>query len=217
MLGAVRSWPRRVRDSFKQEGPWRTSLRALTAPAYQAVMITSQPLELERFEQPASVTVRAASLDDIDALVRLRREYKRSALESRFRRGHRCYVSIVEGKVVACRWGCTREVILGKVPLMLPLQDDEACIYEVYNDPRHRGGGIGHAAYHALKGAMLKENCSKMVGYVTPGRRPWGEDNPHCVAGVQTLRLGPFRKFWVRTYGPQAEYWRERLKELRWA
>ena len=30
------------------------------------------------------------------------------------------------------------------------------------------------------------------------------------------LRLGPLRKFWVRTCGPQAESWRERLKELRW-
>jgi len=40
---------------------------------------------------------------------------------------------------------------------------------------------------------------------------------PRRIAVLRVLRLGPFRKFWVRTYGPQAEYWRERLKELRWA
>ena len=40
---------------------------------------------------------------------------------------------------------------------------------------------------------------------------------PRRIAVLRVLRLGPFRKFWVQTYGPQAEYWLERLKELRWA
>ena len=45
--------------------------------------------------------------------------------------------------------------------------------------------------------------------------RPFGVvRRPHRVAEIRTLCLGRFRKFWVRTYGPQAGYWRERLKEL---
>ena len=36
------------------------------------------------------------------------------------------------------------------------------------------------------------------------------------VATIRTFRLGPFRKLWVKTYGPQAEYWKERPMELRW-
>jgi GNAT superfamily N-acetyltransferase len=217
MVGTIRSWPRRVRDSIRQEGCWRSVVRACLAPFYQAVMITSQPLELEPFETPALVSVRPAGPADIEALVSLRREYSRSALESRLIAGHDCFLSIVKGQVVACRWGCTQEIVLGKPPLVLPLQEDEACVYEVFNHPRYRWGGIGHAAYHALKEELLKRNRSNLVGYVTPGRKPWGRDNQHRVATIRTLRLGPLRKFWVRTYGPQAEYWRERLKELRWA
>ena len=40
---------------------------------------------------------------------------------------------------------------------------------------------------------------------------------PHRVAVLRVLRLGPLTRFWVKTYGPQAGYWRERLKELKWA
>jgi GNAT superfamily N-acetyltransferase len=213
---SIRSWPRRIRDSIEQEGLWPTLARALTAPAYQGVMIMSKPIELERIAL-APVVVRPASLDDIDALVRLRREYKPSALRSRFLEGHRCFVSIVEGGVVACIWGRTEAVMMGGPALVLPLQEDEASLYDFYTDPRYRGGGVGDASHHALKQELLARGYRKMVGYATPGRRPYGRDNPACVATVRVMRLGPFRKFWVETYGPQAEYWRERLKELRWA
>jgi len=194
---SIRSWPRRITDSLRQEGPWRASVRALSAAAYQAVMITSQALELEGFEQPASVTVRSAGLDDIDALVRLRREYKPSVLESRLRDGHKCFVSTVEGKVVACRWGCTRGVTLGRLPLVLPLREGEACIYEVYNDPRHRGWrhrprclprAQGRAPEAELQqDGRIRDAWPAALGQGQPALRGRGT---HCATGAVQKALG---------------------------
>ena len=72
--------------------------------------------------------------------------------------------------------------------------------------------GAGHfiQEHYSSKGGSLA------FGFVSGQRRPFGP-SPHRVAIIRTLRLGPIRKFWVKTYGTQAEYWRERLKELRWA
>ncbi len=72
-------------------------------------------------------------------------------------------------------------------------------------------------SWYACHSEWLSRGFHTRLGVAAMGRAPYGKNRPHIVATIHTLRVGPFRKFWAKTYGPQADYWRERLKELRWA
>jgi len=144
-------------------------------------------------------------------------QHTAAALRARVRRGDECFLSLAGERVAAFRWACARQARLGNLDLVLPLRSDEVCAYEVFTAPAFRGKGVRDPVRHAFVESYRQRGFRALVNYRTPGRKPWARSHQHRVAIIRTLRLGPFRRFWVRTYGPQAAYWRERLKELRWA
>ena len=220
MPRAIRSWRRRIRDSVHQEGFWRFLFRAARAPVYREAHVDSVPLQHEIEEDGEVVpdlTVRTAEEDDGAALIALRPEYRPEMLRARFRAGDACFISLVDECIASARWVSLRRVHLDYLGLVLPLQHGEIYIYEVFTRPEHRAKVVRKATSHALQEHYRSLGFRSNLGYVIPWRKPFGPDFRFRVATIRILRLGPLRKFWVRTYGPQADYWRERLKELRWA
>ena len=100
---------------------------------------------------------------------------------------------------------------------MLPLQEDEIYMCELFTNPSYRRKGVRYQAPQLHRKQYSSRGFRTIVGFAPPARKPFGAARRYHVAVIRTLRLGPLRRFWVKTYGPQAEYWRERLKELRWA
>jgi len=212
---SIRSWPRRIRDSVEQEGRLHAAWRLALSPAYRAGTLNVSRLYIRERKPSVPVTVRIATEDDLDALVALRPEYDHDTLRARMRGGHICVLSLVNGELASVRWACTGEAPLTDLGLVLPLEEGELSVYERFVHPAHRLKQVGTPARNALEEHFLEQGFRSIVGYATLGRRPYGREHPDSVATIRTLRLGPFRRFWVRTYGLDANHWRERLKELR--
>jgi len=219
MLGAIRSWPRRIRDSFEQEGLLPPVLRAVLRPFYRAAVLGLVPLELHLRDTPLpGVSLHDVTEKDVAALIALRPEYTGEKIRGRLRQGQRCCAIVLEETTVGCIWASTGEARVEDIGLALPLRPEEVVTYEVYVDPAHRRGGVYGTARRAFDQRCWDQGYRRRITFSTLGRRPFGvKGRPLQFAAVRTVGLGPFRKLWVRTYGPQAEYWRERLKELRWA
>ena len=196
-------------------------LRAALLPLSRELVLRYEPVETgyprEQGTPPPSLTARLARESDVKELVSLRPEYAADEILSRLRRGEECYLSVVDERIVSMRWTCTGEARLRYLGLSLPLGPDEVCDYELFTTPAYRRRAVRRPAYDLLNRRCSERGLHSRVNCVIPGRKPFGRDNPFSVATIRTVGLGPFRKLLVRTYGPQAEYWRERLKELRWA
>jgi len=124
---------------------------------------------------------------------------------------------VLDNTSVAFCWATVGEARLGDTRLALSLRGDELLQYDVFVHPAHRGAGVFNAVSRAFEVEWLRRGFHTRVGVAAMGRAPYAKNHPYIVATIRTFRLGPFRKIWVRAYGPDAEYWRERLKELRWA
>lgn len=214
---SIRSWPRRVRDSVNQEGLGSFALRMLLRPVYRAVVFRVVP-DMERPSGPAPVMTRLASERDAASIARLRPSYSVEAVLARLRAGEECHLYLLENQVAGLRWVRRERGLLDDLGLTLPLLSDEVWMSEGYVHPAYRHAGVHRAARAAFDRLCAREGIRQKLGIATLGRRPFGsKDNPFSVATIRTVRLGPLRRLWVKAYGPQAEYWRERLEELRWA
>jgi hypothetical protein len=216
----LRSVPRRLRDSVRQEGLWRFVARAAASPVYRAAALQLIPFEQELQEpgaRPPSLAVRVAEEADMELVAGIRPQRSPDVLRRRLLSGHKCFVSLVDDRLASVRWVRTDIVDLDYLGLVLPLGGDEVSTYEVFAEPAYRHLQVRKAAVDFYYRYYLERGFHAIVGYTIPGRKPFGRHNPYRVATIRTLRLGPFRKFWVRICGPQAECWRERLRDLRWA
>jgi len=113
-------------------------------------------------------------------------------------------------------WVRKGDARFAELGLALPLLPDEVFAYDAFVRREYRGRGVLHEVRPRVDGRLWEEGFRSRVAFTTPGRWPFGRNNRFQVGTVRVLRLGPLRKFWVSTCGPQAEYWRERLKEVRW-
>jgi len=218
-MPSLLSWPRRVRDSARQEGALRFAVRAALSPVYRWAWVRTQPLDHplhEPGEPPTSLELRWATQDDIPALLSLRREYRPETLRSRFADGQACFLSLVDGQIASVRWVNTAAVEMDYLGLALSLTDDELCVYEVFARPALRRLQVRRSAWDMVVRHYLQRGRGNTVDYVIPGRKPFGRDRTYVVGSVHVLRLGPWRLYWSRACGPKAAYWRQRLEELRW-
>ena len=190
-------------------------LRTVLWRAYRAGVVLAKPLAPA--VGPADVQLRFASADDVPALLAVRSVYTAETLQSWLRDGEECILGLVNGAIAAHRWVTTGIFRMPHLGLVLNLGEDEISVHDVYVLPDFRGRGITAAANHTFDSPYLDRGFRMEFSYATAGRGPWGRGHDYSIATIRTLRLGPVRRFWVRAYGPQAECWRERLKELRWA
>ena len=210
---------RRTRESVKQEGFWPFLIRALVSPGHRAVALRAFRLNErhEEWQTPLPVRARQATQQDVCALADMRPEYRAELLRTRLRRGHRCFLSTLGDSVAACIWACQREAHLAHADLALKLLQNEVYTYDAFVLPGYRGKRVRPPAWNALLDYYQEQGVQMGIDCAVRGRKPWGTDKRYLVATISTLRLGPFRKSRVNACGPQAEYWRERLRGLRWA
>jgi len=218
MIMGIRSWPRRIKDSIELEGLWGFASRAASARFYRLGILNAEPLLARTIPPPApSLTARSAAEEDMDALVALLpHRYSPGMLRERLAKGERCFLSFLDGDLAFVGWVGEKEAHLDYGGLSFPLHKEEIYGYEWYTRPEYRRQGADNAAWRFIQEYYSERGVSLAFGFVSGRRKPFGPDSPHKVAIIRIFRLGPLKRFWVETYGPQAEYWRERLRELRW-
>lgn len=184
------------------------------------VTMLAQPLERDFWEpvgRSTDLQVRLATEEDIEALCALRPQLSAQTISSRLADGQDCYLAVVGGALAFAYWIRTEIADIDHLHLVLTLKKEELYMYEVFTNPAYRHLQVGRPVREARERRYAARGFRLQLGYSVPGFKPFGRNDPLRVATIRTLRLGPLRKFWVKAYGPQAEYWRERLKELRWA
>lgn len=206
----------RIEDGVEQEGLPRFIMRVALSPVYRAGTLNAQPLEsVSGRTSPA--LVRLAGVADVPALAALRPRSSAKDLLTRLESAHSCFAAFASASALASQWGCESDARFGELGLALPLASGEVFGYGAYVQAAHRRKGISRALTQAYNEHYLGEGFRVSLAFAVLGRRPFGISDPHRIATIRTLRLGPFRKLWVKTYGSRAEYWRDRLKQLRWA
>ena len=211
----LRSLPRRFGDSVEQEGWRRFLLRSAASPVYRAGALNVRPLE-HMEGGGSSLDVGLATPADIPALVALRPEYRPQQLMCRLKRGEECLLAFAGDALVGSRWTAQGQAHMDWLRLVLPLGEHELYAYEIYVHPAQRRRGVSGALTRAYHERYLALGFETTFSFASLGRRPFGKRDPHTVATVHTLRLGPYRTFWLRTRGPEGERWRQRLGALTW-
>jgi GNAT superfamily N-acetyltransferase len=119
-------------------------------------------LRLDRIPQIATGllrgpgSVRAATVDDLDALVAVRGH--RDVFMDRFAEGDRCAVAEVAGRIVGYEWFCDRDIheeTAWGYPIAIPAGYVYA--YDAFIDPRYRNSGIW-LRFKAYLGDLMREN-----------------------------------------------------------
>jgi hypothetical protein len=86
-------------------------------------------------------TVRRATLDDLDGLVRL--QHSAAVLQERFARGDWCAVAVVNQRIVGYEWFCEQAVHHETAwGLSIPIPSGFVYAYDAYIDPRFRNTGL---------------------------------------------------------------------------
>lgn len=155
---------------------------------------------------PSGIAVRelAVSDDDIDAYVRLRRDASRDTTRARLARGDRCFVALLDGRIVSAVWLATGIVPVAYLGCDLELGPEEAYAYDAFTQPALRGLDVGSWRTELLKeqvrragrrrvlSLQLAENRSQGRRSMRRGYRPLGV--------VGWYGLGPWRRLFVRLH-----------------
>ena len=217
-MGVTRSisgLAQQIRESIQQEGVWNLGWRLALAPIFWSGALRAGSLDDLPGPAPAGSAGRMVTESDIDDILLVRPSSQRGLPCGRFRAGHECVLATLSGDPAAFAWSCTGEARLG--PLLLPLEEQEVWVYDSYTGERFRGMGIRRAIMHGYMPHYLRRGFRRHMSCATLGRKPWGRDDRLQVAAIRTLRLGPLRRVRVEACGLESDYWRERLRELRWA
>jgi len=217
LFGTLRGLPRRISDSVQREGFARFALRALLSPCYREVGLRAQQYsQADCPTGPRREDVMVAPCDDISEITRSFSDLDHQDVRERITSGERCFVAKVDGEPAGLGWVSVTAAHIDPLRLSLPLRGRELFSHGLYVRASQRNAGAGRAIVDAVDMWAWEDGLRTHLSFVILGRRPFGKNVRYHVATIRTLRLGPFRKFWVSTYGPQAGYWRERLNELRW-
>jgi hypothetical protein len=148
--GTLKSLPRRVVDSVRQEGGVRFAWRALMSPVYRAEVLRVRPLRLGVEPPSPSAEVRLASKEDLPALVVLNPRRSVGEFEKRLAAGDDCLIMLDAGAPRGYMWASTRQAYLNGA-LVLPLRADEVFSYDMYIHPLYRRRRLRLVAWAAYE------------------------------------------------------------------
>lgn len=204
-------WTRlhQVRTTLRDAGPRALAVKTLQELClYRRLGLFEVPIEPDppRVESaPAgTIVVRelAAARDDLEAYAALRPDASRDETRARLRRGDRCFVALLDGRLVSSVWLATGVVPIAYLECDLEIGPDEAYAYDAFTLPGLRGLDVGTWRTELMKeqaraagrrrvlSLQLAENASQRRRSVRRGYRPLGV--------VGWYGIGPWRRLFVR-------------------
>ena len=205
-------WTRlhQVRTTLREAGPRALAVKTLQElRLYRRLGLFEVPIEPDppRVESaPAGITVRAprAARADLEAYAALCPDGAPDATRARLERGDRCFVALLDGRLVSSVWLATGVVPVAYLDCDLELGPDEAYAYDAFTLPGLRGLDVGTwrtelmkdqaraAGRRRLLSLQLAENASQHRRSVRRGYRPLGV--------VGWYGIGPWRRLFVRLH-----------------
>lgn len=205
-------WTRlqQVCTTLRDEGPRALAVKTLQElRLYRRLGLFEVPLEPDPPRaEPASRGIAARELaatrEDLDAYAALRPDVARDETLTRLRRGDRCFVALLDGRLVSSVWVATGVVPVAYLGCDLELGPDEAYAFDAFTLPGLRGLDVGTwrtelmkeqvrtAGRRRMLSLQLPENASQRRRSVRRGYRPLGV--------VGWYGIGPWRRLFVRLF-----------------
>ena len=203
-------WARlhQVRTTLRDAGPRALAVKTLQElRLYRRLGLFEVPIEPDpprAGAASAGITVRelAAARDDLEAYAALRPDASRDETSTRLRRGDRCFVALLDGRLVSSVWLATGVVPIAYLECDLEIGPDEAYAHDAFTLPGLRGLDVGTWRTERMKeqaraagrrrvlSLQLAENASQQRRSVRRGYRPLGV--------VGWYGIGPWRRLFVR-------------------
>ena len=166
------------------------------------VPLAPDPPRAEAASAGIAVRVLDASRDDLDAYAALRPDTSRDETRAWLERGDRCFVALLDGRLVSSVWLGTDVVPIAYLECDLELGPEEAYAYDAFTLPELRGHDVGSWRTELLKdhvraagrrrvlSLQLAENASQRRRSARRGHRPLGV--------VGWYGIDRWRRFFVR-------------------
>lgn len=192
MTARPRTRLRQVRSSLRDGGLREVCVKALQElRLYRRLGLFEVPLEpdpprAEAASAGIAVRVLEASHDDLEAYAALRPDASRDETRIRVERGDRCFVALLDGRLVSSVWLGTDVVPIAYLECDLELGPEEAYAYDAFTLPELRGHDVGSWRTELLKehvraagrrrvlSLQLAENASQRRRSARRGYRPLG-------------------------------------------
>jgi GNAT superfamily N-acetyltransferase len=124
--------------------------------------------------------VRAATLDDLEALVALRGQP--ATFRARFAEGDHCVVAEVGGRVAGYEWFCNRDVHEETAwGYRIAIPPGFVYAYDAFIDPQYRNSGIWLRFKAYLANLMIESQCAGVLTFVDYGN--WSSLRTHLRFG----------------------------------
>lgn len=135
------------------------------------------------------VNVRASNMqeNDIDALMKGRRQTYQGDIIERHRRGHLCFVAEYNKKIVGYAWSCPKELYLSEIDKKIEFDDKSVWIYDEFVDPEYRGKRIIQQIYRNILDYYKDKKFN--IAYVGILAENVPSLNAHKVFGFDTLNM----------------------------
>jgi GNAT superfamily N-acetyltransferase len=163
------------------------------------------------------IEIRLLEARDADAWRRHRTDLEASRVDERLARlgrGHACVAAWLDGEIVASVWLALDEARIPEIDRLLRLGPGEVFAYDSYTSESVRRHGIATARAAWTTRYLRDAGYGVVVGHLTPENRPGR--GPPARAGYRELgtagyvRLGPWRRDFVRPVGSRRRWSSER-------
>lgn len=108
-----------------------------------------------------SVSFRKASIDELSLLHDVMYQ-DNNELQSRFDQGNVCYVGSVSDKIIYSSWVDFKKMFIPEIDNQIPVQDQEAYVYNVRTKSDYRGKGISPYAYSIIANDLRKHDFKRL-------------------------------------------------------
>lgn len=120
----------------------------------------------------------------------------------RLRRGDRCFVGRIGGRVVTARWVAVGEIWIPYLQRWLQPKVNEVFIYESFTHPAFRSQGVDAGARRTLLPLLAAEGVRTTVAAVLPEERlalrVLEKDGYRRIGVVGYVKIGPWRRGFLR-------------------
>lgn len=170
------------------------------------VLVRALGDESDRYPLPPELRLAVLGAPDLDAYGAFRPEQDLGALRQRIEDGDLCFALLAGNRMVHATWASTDRGPLPYLDADASLDPGDVCLYDSYTAPDWRGRDLSRSRdeicrrhYRAADmrrtvALIARENAVGLRVTVPLGYRAIGE--------YGLLRLGPLRRRWCTTFGP---------------
>lgn len=186
------------------DGPKRLWFKILGETVYRRFLVVEDVLErpLPTLESIPDIEIRPIRENEIGEYVSLRSDQNAGEIANRLSRGHRCWVTRFQGRIVAAFWGVCERAFIEALDREFSLASDEIYTYDAFTDPNYRGLHLPAAGARVRRPIMVAEGFRRCLALLEPENeatvRQSRRAGYNLIGTVGYFGIGRWRRYFVR-------------------